>query len=99
MSAVDRIVEVLRERFPGVPPLMDEVPLQSAAAKAIDCVLSLNRRYDTVVLPRVQRFVCNHPDIDKLAELRQLILSYPSTIAFSSTELDYNDRKRADTRL
>jgi hypothetical protein len=99
MSEVDRIVEVLRERFPSVPPSTDEVWSQSPAAKVIDCVLSLNRHYDTIVVPRVQRFVHKHPDIKGLVHLRQLISSYASAMAFSSAELDYKDQKRANTLL
>jgi len=99
MDAVDRIVQALRERFPCVGPSTDETWSQSPAAKVLDCVLSLNRRYDTFVVPRVRQFVCAHPDIEELAHLRRLLASYPSPLAFSSAELDYKDRRRARTLL
>jgi hypothetical protein len=99
VNEVDRLIDVLRQRFSTVPPLSDTIWLQSPAVKVIDCVLSLNRRYDRVILPRVQRFARNHPDIQALSPLRTLITRYNSPLDFSSAELDYNDQRRAETLL
>jgi hypothetical protein len=91
-NEVKRLVDVLRQRFPTVAPLLDEVV--PPAINVIKCVLSLNRRYDSMVAPRVQRFAHNHPDIQELAQLRVLIMRYDSLLAFSTVELDYRDPRR-----
>lgn len=99
MSEVDRLVDILRQQFSIIPPPLDAVWVQSPAVKVIDCVLSLNRPYDRVVLPRVQRFMRNHPEIQTLSQLRTLMARYASPLAFSDTELDYHDQRRAETLL
>ncbi len=63
----------------------------------LDCILSLHRRYKTTVLPRVERFAKNHPDIVELHQLRDLINRYESPDQFSIYELDYYDAQRAMT--
>lgn len=65
----------------------------------LDCVLSLNRRYEEFCLPRVQRFAEAHPEIQQLAAFRSLIVSYPTPLKFSETELNYRDQRRADVLL
>jgi hypothetical protein len=115
MKTIDRVVQELRKRFPSVPPRTDEIWSQTPAAKLIDCVLSLNRRYYAVVAPRVQRFVQRNPGVETLSDLHRLILSYRSPLEggltdiaevciegaldFSIAELDYKDRRRATTLL
>lgn len=61
----------------------------------LDCVLSLNRRYDAFVVPRVESFRENNPNITTLPRLLRLIDSYSTPRAFSVTALDYNDTQRA----
>lgn len=61
----------------------------------IDCVLSLNRRYDAFVVPRLKTFRNRHPEIRKIGELAELMDSYPTPLDFSIEELDYNDENRA----
>jgi hypothetical protein len=63
----------------------------------IDCVLSLNRNYDRFCLPRVQRFANQHPNVNTLSGLLQLIDKYSSPLEFSIIELNYRDAKRAKT--
>jgi hypothetical protein len=60
-------------------------------------VLSLNRRYDTFCLPRVQSFRDRHPEVESLEELLSLIRGYQSPLEFSIRELDYRDEARAET--
>ena len=36
----------------------------------IDCVLSLNRNYDDMVVPRVMQFEANHPTVTSVADFR-----------------------------
>lgn len=96
-SDVDKLVEVLQRNFPTVPPPADEIWSHPPAVKVIDCVLSLNRPYDKVVLPRIQRFVKDHPSVKELPQLKQLINSYATPSEFSTAVLTYNDSGRAVT--
>ena len=48
------------------------------AVKVIDCVLSLNRKYDTFVVPRLKTFMSNHPEIQRVVELAKLMANYPT---------------------
>lgn len=99
MNEVDRLAETLRQRFAVVSSRSDEIWWQSPAAKVIDCVLSLNRQYDRVVQPRVQRFIRNHPHVETLSQLRVLMTHYPRPLDFSEKELDYRHQDRAETLL
>jgi hypothetical protein len=65
----------------------------------LDCVLSLNRHYDSFCFPRVEQFGTAHPEVDTLDALRRLIREYDSPNAFSIAELDYNHAERAQTLL
>lgn len=98
-ESVDKLVAVLRKRFSNLPPSTDAIWAQSPAAKVIDCVLSLNRHYDRVVLPRVQQFVSKHPNIVDLSQLLALITQYATPLEFCKAELNYNDQRRAKTLI
>lgn len=65
------------------------------AVKIIDCVLSLNRKYDTFVVPRLETFMNNHPETQQTIKLANLIASYPTSHAFMIQELNYNHEDRA----
>ncbi len=67
------------------------------AIKVIDCVLSLNRKYDTFVVPRLKTFMNNHPETQRVVELAKLIANYPTPHAFVQQELNYNHEDRAKT--
>ena len=69
--------------------------LHPSAVKVIHCVLSLNRNYDKVVSPRLDAFMDNHPDIQGVVELANLMDSYPTPHAFAKQELNYNHKDRA----
>ena len=68
---------------------------EATAVAVIDCVLSLNRKYDAFVVPRLETFMNRHPEIRKIGELAQLIDSYPTPLDFSIEELNYRDENRA----
>ena len=68
---------------------------RSPAVKVIDCVLSLNRKYDTFVVPRLETFISNHPEIQRAVELAKLMSDYPTSHAFVKQELNYNHEDRA----
>ena len=63
----------------------------------IDCVLSLNRRYDAFVVPRLDRFERAYPGVMSVRSLRALIDSFPTPGDFVFAALDYKDRARAVT--
>lgn len=65
------------------------------AVKVIDCVLSLNRSYDTFVVPRLRIFISNHPDIQQIIELAELMASYSTPHVFVQQELNYDHEDRA----
>ncbi|RKU38203.1 hypothetical protein C6495_00375, partial [Candidatus Poribacteria bacterium] len=68
---------------------------EATAVAVIDCVLSLNRKYDAFVVPRLETFMNRHPEIQKVGELAELIDSYPTPLDFSIEELNYRDENRA----
>ena len=68
-----------------------------SAVKVIDCVLSLNRKYDTFVVPRLETFMSNHPETQRVIELAKLMANYPTPHAFVKQELNYNHEDRART--
>ena len=82
-----------------IPATVTEGPEWSnpPAVKVIDCVLSLNRKYDGFVVPRLRTFMNNHPDTQQVVELANLIDSYPTPHAFVKQELNYNHEDRANT--
>lgn len=78
-------------------PATPEVWNASPPVKVIDCVLSLNRRYSTVVWPRVEAFTHAHPDVTSCAALRALIDSFDSPHEFMIRALNMRDARRAAT--
>jgi hypothetical protein len=78
-----------------LPSPEDLVNPRPTAIKVIDCVLSLNRRYDAFVVPRLETFMSNHPEIQWITELAELMTSYPTPHVFMQQELNYNDEDRA----
>ena len=68
---------------------------QSSSAKVLDCVLSLRKRYRSVVEPRVKGFVEKHPQVASCGDLRALIESHASPEVFVAEELDMRSPKKA----
>ena len=62
----------------------------------IDCVLSLNRRYDNFAKPRVKEFNKNNRDVVTLLQLKEFIYSSGGPAAFVRKELKYTDANRAE---
>jgi hypothetical protein len=96
MSDVETLASVLVERYGDVRPLAS-YGWPTPPLNVIDCVLSLNRHYDTFVVPRVRRFEARNPQIVELEHLRTLIGRYSNPFIFSVHELDYRDQSRAET--
>lgn len=91
----ETVAERLRIDFPKLEPLRDPIWRESPPAKVVDCVLSLRKKYDTVVVPRVKKFVTTHPDVVTCQQLRALIDGYPRLIAFFQRELSMNSPGKA----
>jgi hypothetical protein len=92
---VDELADCLRQ-LPSVPKRTEAANrLDCPAAKVLDCVLSLNRRYKTFVVPRIDEFRKNHPNVRTLAELDNLVKGRGGEGPFFRNELDYYDDSRA----
>lgn len=96
---IDAVAEGIRRLGPDVRGYgnVDPAWSRSTAVLVIDCVLSLNRRYDGFVVPRLDTFVEKHPDINTVNELAGLMDSFPTHDAFMRQELNYNYAERANT--
>lgn len=87
----------LEQISPDVSMPIDPEWSRPPAVKVIDCVLSLNRKYDTFVVPRLETFMSNHPKTQRMVELAKLMVNYPTAHAFVKQELNYNHEARART--
>jgi hypothetical protein len=91
------LVKSLNTIKTSIRPSNDRAWHRKAALRVIDCVLSLNRRYDSFVVPRLDGFERTHSAVHTVAQLKDLIASYPSPSLFSTRCLDYNDDSRSAT--
>lgn len=98
-TEIDAVAEGIRILGPDVRGYGNVDPAWSRppAVLVIDCVLSLNRKYDGFVVPRLDAFVKKHPDIRRVNELANLMANYPTPHAFMHEELDFNYEDRANT--
>lgn len=96
MTDVQRLADVLLKRYGHVQPKSSYV-WPWASQRVIDCVLSLNRRYNAVVRPRVETFGANHAQVQSLSDLKAYIATFPSAAAFCAAALNYQDPRRAET--
>jgi hypothetical protein len=67
------LADAIARDFGGRPAPYIPVATKVPALRVIDCVLSLRRSYDKVVVPRVDAFGELHPDIRTCADLRAAI--------------------------
>ena len=96
-SDIEAVATRLAQIAPDIPSTVTEGPEWSnpPAVKVIDCVLSLNRKYDKFLVPRLKAFMNNHPDTQRVVDLANLMDSYPTPHAFVKQELNYNHKDRA----
>ena len=96
---VATVAAKLAELSPHIPGFgfVDSAWSRPPAVLTIDCVLSLNRRYDGFVVPRLETFMEKHPGIQRAIDLTTLIERYPTPHAFMQQELNYNHKDRANT--
>jgi hypothetical protein len=96
MSDIDTLTHVLAKRF-GHVAIRTEFGWPHPPLNVLDCILSLNRRYRSFVVPRVRAFAEHRPEMTELPHLRELIASYENPGTFGTTELNYNDAPRMQT--
>lgn len=89
----------LKQLSPNIPGFgsVDPAWARPPAVLVIDCVLSLNRNYDTFLVPRLKTFMGNHPETQRITDLAKLMASYPTPHAFVQQELNYKHESRART--
>jgi hypothetical protein len=92
-----KLVDALRRLAPAVRRSSDRAWNREPALRVLDCVLSLHRPYDSFVVPRLDRFEQDHPEIRTVSDLQGLIATYPSPHRFVVETLDYRDEARAAT--
>ncbi len=97
MDDVQRLADELKKRYSHVASVKDVPTWEYPALRVLDCVLSLNRRYDSFVVPRVEGFSKAHPEVRELHHLIKAMKRCSSPLEFFKIELDYDDEKRANT--
>jgi len=98
-SDSEKLARALQLEVPETPSKAtdDFIPRPLAPLNVLDCVLSLNRQYETFCRPRVQRFADAHPRVRTLSDLLSVIERYRTPLEFSINELNYRDARRAET--
>lgn len=91
---INKIVSELT-KLPSVPPSQSR-SYGSPAMKILDCILSLNRNFDSMVVKRIDAFEASHPKIKSLADLNSYIDNSSSKYNLFYNDLDYKDSERAD---
>jgi hypothetical protein len=94
MGDIELLTNALRSRFPSSPQQTDS-GWGKPALNVLDCVLSVNRNYDKLVLPRLEDYAHKRPGVCTLVDLHTVISSHPSPADFLTAELRYNDPQRA----
>jgi hypothetical protein len=92
-----KLVATLCRLAPSVRKSSDRAWVREPAVRVIDCVLSLMRRYDSFVVPRLDRFERRHPNVRTVSDLQLLIASFQSANEFVTEVLDYRHEDRAET--
>ncbi|MFM9994233.1 MAG: hypothetical protein ACKVU4_00360 [Phycisphaerales bacterium] len=93
------LADAVARDFPRPGPLRHAIWTAPPALKIIDCVFSLNRRYDEFVVPRVAAFAERYPEARSAADLVDLIEAAPSPAVFTAEVLRVRDFSRARTLL
>jgi hypothetical protein len=96
--AAGKIISLVLSMYPSTNPT-SIIPSDHSGPnpRSGRSVLSLNRTYDSFVVPRLDRFEQNHSSIRTIADLQKLIADYSSAPVFVARCLDYNDDARSVT--
>lgn len=89
MSDLDVLAPIMAQRFAGLTIRTNYGWPGNTALCVLECVLSLNRRYDRMVRPRIERFAERHPEVVHLRDLERLLETYKEVGEFSISELAY----------
>ncbi|MCC6428992.1 MAG: hypothetical protein IT435_19500 [Phycisphaerales bacterium] len=96
---IEQLARQLHADFPAdsAPEMLfaDAAP----PVQVIDCVLSLRKKYDRVVVPRVNRFLRAYPEVDSCKKLLDLIHVFRSPLDFMQSVLDLNSPTKAHSLL
>jgi hypothetical protein len=95
MNDSDRLAAALRRDFADIRMSSDPAWSRAPALRVVDCVFSLNRRYDEFVVPRLDSLKREYPSLSTIRQLRELIDSFPSPAVFMRDALRYRDVARA----
>ena len=91
-----KLAQSIARDFPQArEPKVRARPL-TTPAKIIDCVLSLRKPYNTVVVPRVTKFLDTHPEARTCEDLRAVMATHSSPAAFVASELQMNSPRKAE---
>ena len=93
----DTLARCLHQLASSIRGSSDRAWSRNAAVRVIDCVLSLNRRYDSFVVPRLDRFEREHTAICSVSDLHALMTNYSSPDDFVVRVLRYRHEERAAT--
>ncbi len=96
-SDIHCLAVILSQHFSHVAVRDDYGWIGNPALNALDCVLSLNRRYDAFCLPRVTEFGARNPKVIELSDLKAMLSSYPEIGDFFRFKLNYNHAAREAT--
>ena len=91
---IDLVAEAISKKYSKVK-IRSHYGWEVPALNTLDCVLSLNRRYDSFVVPRITAFKDNNSNVKTLEDLKILQGNYRSTKDFIIAHLNYNDIDRA----
>ena len=92
---IDKILARIRQIAPDPLPRDNTVLDQSPAVKVINSVLSLRRRYTTVVEPKLNAFQEINPDVIQVSDLVNLMARYDTPYDFLKVELDFRSEIKA----
>ena len=95
MRDTGQLLATIRRDFAAAVPSSDRAWSRAPALRVMDCVLSLNRPYDSFVVPRLDSLEQQCPVLTTIRDLRQLIDSFPSPAASVRDALTYRDAARA----
>lgn len=97
--SIEQLADRIRAEFPAdsAPDLLfaDAPP----PVQVIDCVLSLRKKYDSVVVPRVNRFLREYPEVDSCKKLVDLIHAHKSPLDFMQSVLQLDSPTKAQSLL
>jgi|SRR2546426_4649809 len=96
MTDLELVIGAIR-KLGTICPSVDPAWSRPPASKVLDCVLSLRRRYDAFVVPRLEVFEKSHPDVRSVHSFGSLIDSHSSPARFTEQILNYRDPARAQT--